>query len=193
MKTTEIMKRKAQIAEELKAGGITEERVAELEKERIKLDAQLEALEEIAKERGAAGAKAFESGIPVDGIKIDGGNGKNAEKRITATRKYEEAFLNGLKVNDYAEARALLTTNGTNSELSLTGYIPVPDTLAEEIKTAWDEAGIMSLVRKSYFKGNLRVPFELSADGANIHLEGDEAPNEEVVTLGVVELKSSDY
>ena len=47
----------------------------------------------------------------------------------------------------------------------------------------------MDLVRKTFVKGNLKVGFELSADGALIHNEGANANNEEALTLGVVELK----
>ena len=47
----------------------------------------------------------------------------------------------------------------------------------------------MELVNKTFVRGNLKVGFELSADGAVIHAEGANAPSQETLTFGVVELK----
>lgn len=112
------------------------------------------------------------------------------EMEIRKSPEYAAAFLRGMKANDYAECRALLSTNGTNGTLSLTGYVPVPEFLETEIKTAWEEAKLLQLVKHTTFKGNVKVGFELSASGASVHLEGDDAPDEEVITLGVVEIKA---
>lgn len=46
----------------------------------------------------------------------------------------------------------------------------------------------MSRVRKSYLRGNLKVGFEISADGAVIHTEGAAAVSEENLVLGIVNL-----
>lgn len=46
----------------------------------------------------------------------------------------------------------------------------------------------MSLVKHSYFKGGVKVGFELSATGAVVHVEGTAAPDEEEITIGVVEI-----
>lgn len=110
---------------------------------------------------------------------------------IRSSREYAQAFLNGWRNGDkeMSECRALLTTNTTGQ--GLTGYVPVPTELDNEIKTAWEEYQLASLVTKSYFKGNVKVGFELSATGANVHVEGTAADNEEVVTLGAVEIKAA--
>lgn len=112
------------------------------------------------------------------------------ELEIRKDPKYAAAFLRGMKINDYAECRALLSTNGTNPTAELTGYVPVPESLETEIKTAWEECKLLSLVKHTTFKGNVKVGFELSATGAHVHAEGTAAPDEEVVTLGVVEIKA---
>ena len=46
----------------------------------------------------------------------------------------------------------------------------------------------MSLVRKSYLRGNLKVQFEISGDLAVVHAEGAAAVNEENLVLGIVQL-----
>lgn len=107
-------------------------------------------------------------------------------KEIRSSQEYAAAYLNMMKTNDDAECRALLTADAT----AATGYVPVPTALENEIRTAWEEHSIMGLVKKSSFKGHVKIGFELSATGANIHLEGDSAPNEETVTLGTVEIKN---
>ena len=107
-------------------------------------------------------------------------------KEIRSSQEYAAAYLNMIKNNDDAECRALLTADAT----AATGYVPVPTALENEIRTAWEEHRIMGLVKKSNFKGHVKIGFELSATGANIHLEGDNAPNEETVTLGTVEIKN---
>lgn len=109
-------------------------------------------------------------------------------EEIRSSKEYAQAYLNMVKTRDDSEVRALLTTNTTGS--GLTGYIPVPTELESEIKTAWEEHQLLGLVKHSYFKGNVKVGFELTAGGASVHVEGTDAPNEEAVTLGAVEIKA---
>ena len=109
-------------------------------------------------------------------------------EEIRSSKEYAQAFLNMVKTRDDSEVRALLTTNTTGS--GLTGYVPVPTELESEIKTAWEEHQLLGLVKHSFFKGNVKVGFELTAGGATVHVEGTDAPNEEVVTLGAVEIKA---
>jgi HK97 family phage major capsid protein len=75
------------------------------------------------------------------------------------------------------------------SELVTGGQVPVPSLVEGVISTAWERDEITSRVKKSYIKGILRVGFELSATGAVVHTEGADAPDEETLTLGIVELK----
>ena len=107
-------------------------------------------------------------------------------KEIRSSQEYAAAYLNMLKTNDDSECRALLTADAT----AATGYVPVPTALENEIKTAWEEHRLMGLVKKSTFKAHVKIGFELTAGGASVHLEGDNAPDEETVTLGTVEIKN---
>lgn len=104
-------------------------------------------------------------------------------KEIRASKEYVEAFANYIRTNDDSECRSLLTGMVTG------GTVPVPTFVEEYVSTAWNEDKILSRVKKSYIKGILRVGFELSATGAVIHTEGADAPSEETLTLGVVEMK----
>ncbi len=101
---------------------------------------------------------------------------------------YIEAYSEYIKTGDDTECRTLLTTeNDTTPNGSAT--VAVPDFVYDIVKTAWEKDGIMSLVRKAYLKGNLKVNFEISGDDAVVHAEGAAAINPENLVLGMVEMK----
>lgn len=100
---------------------------------------------------------------------------------IRKSTEYINAFANFIKTEKDAECRALLTEN-------VEGMVPVPVFIEELIKTAWERDGVMSRVRKSFIRGNLRIGFEVSATGAEIHIEGTPAPEEEQIVIGVINL-----
>lgn len=105
---------------------------------------------------------------------------------VRSTKAYINAFAKYIKTNDPTECRSLLTTNSTVE--ANPGQLPVPVIVEEQIKTAWEKSGLLEMVRKTYVRGNLNVGFELSATGASVHEEGTDAPVEEELTLGVVQL-----
>ncbi|MBR2550555.1 MAG: phage major capsid protein [Clostridiales bacterium] len=101
----------------------------------------------------------------------------NAEVR--ASKEYVDAFARYLVSENDAEVRSLLTE-------TVSGSVPVPAIVDEIIRTAWEKSDILSRVKKTNIKGNLKVAFELTADGAYVHTEGTAAPTEESLTLGIV-------
>ena len=101
----------------------------------------------------------------------------NAEVR--ASKEYIDAFARYLVTENDTEVRSLLTENAS-------GSVPVPAIVDDIIRTAWEKSDILSRVKKTSIKGNLKVAFELSADGAYVHTEGTAAPTEESLTLGIV-------
>ena len=105
-------------------------------------------------------------------------------EEIRKSNAYIDAYAEYLKTGNDHECRSLLTVNAPNN-----GTIPVPVFLQEMIETAWERDEILSRVTKTYLRGNIKVPFELSADGAYVHPEGTTAPTEEALTFGLVELK----
>ena len=161
-------------------------------------DADIEALtQEVAELREARQARLEEAEkrnalldsianeeVPVEVTKIKAEERKvKTLEEIRSSNEYAQAYAKMLVKGNDEEVRALLTdqVNG--------GYVPVPTFLESKIETAWNNNQIMSLVKKSNFKGIVKVGFELSAGAASVHVEGANAPNEETVTLGAVEIK----
>lgn len=99
---------------------------------------------------------------------------------IRNSAEYIDAYAEYIKTGDPTECRALISENGS-------GKVAVPELVYDIVKTAWEKEGIMSRVRKSYVKGNLKVGFEVSAGEATVHTEGQSVSEEDLV-LGIVEL-----
>ena len=102
------------------------------------------------------------------------------------TPEYINAYAEYIKSGNDMECRKLTSENDTTP--NGTGTVAVPEFVYDIVKTAWEREGIMSLVRKSYLRGNLKVQFEISGGEASIHAEGDSAVSEEALVLGIVEL-----
>lgn len=102
---------------------------------------------------------------------------------IRNSREYIDAFARYIKSGDESECRAMLSTNA-----SVGGQVPVPELVEGTIRTAWDKLTLMSKVKKTYFAGNIKIGFEISATDAAIHEEGTPAPAEETIVLGIVDL-----
>lgn len=101
------------------------------------------------------------------------------------SEKYVNAYADYVKTGNDAECRALLTETNPGS-VSGSGPVPVPVLVDNVVRTAWDNDAILSRVRKTTFRGNLKVAFERSADAAVVHTEGTSAPSEESLLLGIV-------
>ena len=163
--------------------------VAELDAPEADLDAletEARAIKEELEARAAEAAKKAEirsavangNGTVIEKMKVEETKMSNTE--IRNTPEYIKAYANYIKTEDDSECRALLTENGS-------GTLPVPELVYDVVKTAWEREGIMSRVRRSFVKGNLKVGFEISSTGATVHTEG-QAVNEETLVLGTVNL-----
>ena len=102
-------------------------------------------------------------------------------EEIRNSKEYIDAFANYIKTGKDEECRALLTEN-------VSGTVPVPTFVYDEVKTAWEKDGIFRRVRKAYLKGNLKVGFEISGSDAANHTEGGDPVAEENLVLGIVNL-----
>lgn len=107
---------------------------------------------------------------------------RKTNMEIRNSQEYINAYAEYIKTGDDRACRALLTENAA------AGTVPVPELVENRVRTAWEREQIMALVRKSYLKGNLKVGFEISSDGAVIHTEGGDAIDPENLVLGVVNL-----
>ena len=185
VRRAEISDRYAAIESELEEA--QEERLAELQSEVEQLKADEAALEErekaineAAEARAAQIQDVINHGTESRTFKEEKSM-SNMEIRNSA--EYIEAYANYIKSEDDRECRALLTEN-------VSGTVPVPEFVYEEVKTAWNRDGIMARVRKTYLKGNLKIGFEISAGDATVHTEASNtAVTEEQLVLGIVELK----
>lgn len=178
-----------------------EERRAAIAVEVEAEDADLDALEaearsikdEIEARKNAEAKRNEVRKVVADGVgavvhKIEGEE-KNTMTlaEVRAMPSYVEAYANYMKNGDATECRSIITENAPDT-VTGSGPVPVPTLIEEYVRTAWERDPIMSRVRRTFVRGNLRVAFELSATGAVVHQEGTAAPTEETLTLGVVEL-----
>ena len=106
---------------------------------------------------------------------------KMSDLEIRKSAAYCEAFKKYIITGDDKECRSLLTTNAS-------GELPVPELVEGIIKHAWENNTFLTKVNKTAFRGNLKVPFEKSADGAYVHTEGATGLTEEDLQLGIVSL-----
>lgn len=176
-----IEARKAEIREEIKTAAdsaaldaieaekaIIEERVAQLKAETAQRKADMAAVLDGA-------------GTPIE---------KQEERKTMTfkefrnTKEYIDAYADYIKTGKEHEIRALISANAPQGTTG--NRVPVPTYLEERIATAWENDPILSRVRRTYLRGNLEVPFELSATDAEVHAEGAEAPDEEQLVLGTV-------
>ena len=153
-----------------------------LEQEMRSIKAELESRAEAEAKKAEIRKTVAEAKAPVIVEKIE------EEKRemktndeIRASKEYVDAFARYLISENDSEVRALLTTQ-------VSGSVPVPVIVDDIIRTAWEKSDILTRVRKTNIRGNLKVPFELSATGAWVHTEGTTAPTEESLSFGIVEM-----
>lgn len=145
--------------------------MSEMETEDADLDAlqaEAEAIEErraaiiIEKRKQAAEAVLKGAGETIEERKEET---KMTLTEIRKSTEYVDAFAKYIKTGDATEVRSLLTENSS-------GTIPVPVIVDNIIKTAWEKDEIMSRVRKTNLKGNVKLGVEISSTPAGIHMEG---------------------
>ena len=173
----ELEARRAEIRAELEAEDAD---LDALETEARSINEELEARKNAEAKRAEIRAKVAAGAGKVKDTIPKGENAMTLEE-IRASKEYIEAYADYIKTGDDSECRSLLTTNAS-------GVLPVPEIVEEGIKTAWENDPIMSRVRRTFVRGNLKVAFERSATEAAVHSEGTSAPSEETLTLGIVEL-----
>lgn len=158
-----------------------------LEEEARAINEELEARAKAEAEKVEARKEVAEGKDTKEIENLEERKGKKMDlKEIRNSKEYIDAYAEYIKSGDDKECRALLTELVGN-----TGSVPVPEFVYDEIMRAWDSNEIMQRVRKAYIKGVVKVGFEMSATGANQHREGQPAPTEEELVLGIVTLTPS--
>ena len=175
MTAEQIETRSAEIAEEIKTADET--RLSELDNELNEIESRKKELANALEERKSE-MLAVAKGA---GEVIETPKEERTMSNVLETKEYIDAYADYIKTGDDKECRALLTTQ-------VSGVVPVPVLVDEIVRTAWDNDQILNRVKKTYFRGNLKVPFERSATAAVVHTEGTSAPSEEELLLGIVEM-----
>lgn len=172
--------RAAQIAEETREA--SEEILAELSAELDMIEERKANIKAEAEEKRAA----MEAVLEGEGETIEEAQEERKLMDAIEIRKspeYLNAWVENLKGRANEEQRTLLTENAAEN-----GTIAVPTYVEDRIETAWESNEIVRRAKKSYFKGNLKVGYEASAEGAVAHAEGGPAINEEALVISFVEL-----
>ncbi len=151
------------------------------------LNQELTALESRKKELELETRKADMKAVAEGAGVVIGKAVVNEERTIDSVRSSEEyvnAYAEYLKTGDDRECRALMT------DLVSGGTVPIPTVIDNYIDTAWENARLLSRVRRTSIKGTAKYPFEYSATGAFDHVEGTEvsADTEEQLVLGTVSI-----
>ena len=147
--------------------------------EKAQLEEQLEELRKAA-EQAEEERKAVAEGAGETKEEIKEER-KMTDLEIRGSAEYCEAYKKFILTGDDKECRSLLTTNAS-------GELPVPVLVEQAIKHAWESNTFLTKVTKTAFRGNLKVPFEKSADPAYVHTEGTTGLTEEDLQLGIVTL-----
>lgn len=155
------------------------EEARQLVTEKAQLDAQLDELRKAA-EQAEEERKAVADGEG-ETKEIMEEEKKMTDLEIRNSAEYCEAYKHYIITGDDKECRSLLTTNAS-------GDVPVPVMVENTVKHAWESNAFLSKVRKTAFRGNLKVPFEKSNTDAYVHTEGTTGLTEEDLQLGIVTL-----
>ena len=175
---------------ELRQAEIAGENQEEMTEETIEARAnELEAIQsELEARKAAAAEKAAAEQAVADGageVREEKQEEKKMEvSEIRNSPEYLDAFAHYIQTGNDSECRTVLLTKNAPAS----GQLPVPDMLEGIIKTAWEKNEFLNNIKKTFFRGNLRVPFELSATGAWKHVEGTTGLTEEEITIGIVTL-----
>jgi len=162
------------------------EEARKLAEESDQLTVQLDELRKQA-EKAEEARKAVENGAG----KVKENNEEEKKmnlEELRGSKEYVNAYADYLKSEllgkpDDTQLRKLMTEN-----VETYGEVPVPVLVDDIVRHAWEDEKILARVKKTGFKGNVKVAFEKSADPAYVHNEGATAHTEEALELGIVTL-----
>ena len=154
-----------------------------LETEARAIKAELQSRKDAETKRAEIRAAVAQGeGVTVQKVEIVEERKTMTNAEVRASHEYNVAYANYIKTGNDAECRALLTEN-------VSGTVPVATYVEGRVRTAWERDGITARVRKTFLKGNVKIGYEIAADGAYVHTEASNtAVTEESLTLGIVNL-----
>ena len=180
----ELMERRAQIAVECETDGAD---LNALEEEVRGINAELERRANIEKEK----VEIREQVANGDGEKIKDFIEEREKtmtiKELRSSEEYLNSWVEGIKNDRYDECRKLLTENAADPALT-DGVVPVPTYVEDRINAMWENNDLLNRIRRTFFRGNVKVGFEASSTGASSHVEGAAAIDDEQLLIGIVNL-----
>lgn len=182
----ELLERRAQIAVECEADGAD---LNALENEARSINEELEHRKAVEAER----AEIREQVANGDGEKIKDFIEEREKtmtiKELRSSEEYLNSWVEGIKNDRYDECRKLLTENALEANIAEgDGVVPVPTYVEDRINAMWENNDLLNRVRRTFFRGNLKVGFEASSTGASRHVEGAAAIDDEQLVIGIVNL-----
>lgn len=162
--------------------------VEDLEKEATQIDSEVEELRAIEEK-----FKEQESRMDlIKNVTADVVQARNEaiKSNVLDTPEYRQAYVDMIRHNDMKGVQALLRDDPVYGMATSNDNVPVPTIWQSYVETAWYNYGKFSrMVSKSYVQGYLSIPLEASATGAVVHTEKADAPTEEEIVLGLIEIK----
>lgn len=184
--TEELLERRTQIATEIETDGAD---LDALESEVRAINDELETRKQAeAQRRELRKAVAEGDGETIKEFKEEREKTMTI-KELRSSQEYLNAWAEGIKTGRYDECRKLLTENALEANIAEgDGVVPVPTYVEGRIQGIFERNEILSRVRRTYFKGNLKVGFEVSSTGATAHAEGASAISDEQLVIGTVSI-----
>lgn len=191
MTPEQIEEKRAALAEEIKTADL--ERLDAINAELDEIEARKAEIRTEAEERAKTIAEVLEAPAePTPIINKEERTNKMTDRETRATQEYIDAYVayvkSGYNAKEFekrmpqAPGGLLKTTNATG------GSIAVPVYVEERINAAWENNEILRRVRKTYFKGNVKVGVEVNAPMAVIHEEGTAPIEPEDLVIAFVDL-----
>ena len=187
--TEELLERRTAIASEIESEGADLDALeAETRAINIELESRMNAERARQEVRNAV---ANGDGETIKEFKEEREN-KMDIKELRSSKEYLNAWAEGIKSGRYDECRRLLTENALEANIAEgDGLVPVPTYVEGRIQGIFERNEILRRVRRTYFKGNLKVGFEVSSTGAAVHAEGAAAIDDEQLVIGTVSIIAS--
>lgn len=183
--TEELLERRTQIASEIEVEGAD---LDALEAEVRAINDELETRKQAEDQRREL-RKAVADG---DGEPIKTFEEKEKTmniKELRSSKEYLNAWVEGIKTGRYDECRKLFTENVSDSYATATdGVVPVPTYVEGRINGMFERNELLRRIRRTFFRGNVKVGFEVSSNGAQFHSEGAPAINDEQLVIGTVSI-----
>ena len=161
----------------------------EAEKERAALAAEEDRRAEEAKRAEMRKLVANGAGEKINIFTEERKENKMDLCEIRKSTAYVDAWVEGVKKDNFAECRRILTDNALEANIGEgDGIVPVPTYVEERIRGLWENNEILRRIRRTYVRGNLEVSFEVSSTGAVVHAEGADDIDDEQLIIGTIKL-----